>query len=138
MEEPASELSDRFLRNVVAALTRRQTAIRHRALETELECSSEPEMVWISSRVNHGGHRLTFAATVGNRAYVEVLSGRARSRGKVLLRESDLRLVDAAAQIVDAFEWTLAALAGLDVVAQRRVVEQIAERWRRLGLATVR
>ncbi len=138
VEEASSELTDRFLRNVLSALTRRQPAIRHQALETELEYSSDPEMVWISSRVNHGGHRVTFAATVGNRAYVEVLSGRARSRGKVLLRENDLRLVDAAAEIVGTFEWTLEALAGLDVVAQRRTVAQVAEKWRRLALAAVR
>jgi hypothetical protein len=138
VEEPRSELTDRFLRNVLGALARRQPAIRHQALETEFEYSADPEMVWISSRVNQGGHRVTFAATVGNRAYLEVLSGRARSRGKVLLRESELRLVDAAADIARTFEWTLGALAGLDVVAQRRVVEQIGERWRRLGLTAVR
>ena len=139
MEEASRQLiTNRFLRNVIAALSRRQTAIRRQALETEFEYSADPEMVWISSRVNRGGHRITFAATVGNRAYLEVLSGRPRSRGKVLLRESELRLVDAAARIAGTFEWTLEAFAGLDVVAQRRTVEQVAERWRRLGLCAVR
>ena len=138
MEELASDLSDRFLRNVLAAFSRRQTAIRHRALETEFEHSTDPEMVWISSRVNLGGHRVTFAATVGNRAYIEVLSGRARSRGKVLLRQSDLRLVDGANDIVGSLEWTLSAVAGVEIHAQKRVVEAIAEKWGKLGLVALR
>ena len=138
MEELLSELNDRFLRNVLAAFSRRQTAIRHRALETEFEYSTDPEMVWISSRVNLGGHRVTFAATVGNRAYIEVLSGRARSRGKVLLRQSDLRLVDAAAEIVESFVWTLSAVAGVEISAQKRVLDTIGEKWRKLGLVALR
>jgi hypothetical protein len=138
VEEPARELTDRFLRRVAAAFGQRQTAIRQRALDTELEHSADPEMVWISSRVNLGGHRVTFAATLGNRAYVEIISGRARSRGKVLLRQADLRLVDAAAEIVETYEWTLSAMAGVELAAQKRAIEAIGERWRKLGLVALR
>jgi hypothetical protein len=138
VEEAYRVLTDRVLRNVLAAFSRRQTAIRHRAIDTEFEYSTDPESVWISSRVNLGGHRVTFAATAGNRAYLEVLSGRPRSRGKVLLRQSDLRLVDAAAEIVETFEWTLGSMAGVELSAQKRVIDRIGEKWKKLALVAVR
>ena len=131
-------LRDRFLFNAFQALRCREPSLRRHALDLELESSVDPEMIWISGRVLPGGHRLTFAATVGNRAYVEVTSGRPRHRDRVLLRQNDLRLVDSGSEIAAAFEETLAALAGMDVGTQKSVMGGIAERWRKLSLAAIR
>jgi hypothetical protein len=134
------KFKDMFLDRACRAFERRRRAISHHG-KFSIDSDPNSNTEWLTlvySSFNHPS--LILELTEGNKANFYIRSNQPKSRGKVLLRLEDLRLVDNPSRLVEIFEWTISGSRRLedDTGSCTAVRDSILQRWLRLSVRIVK
>jgi hypothetical protein len=140
MSDLCPHFRDIFLDRACRAFEKRRKAISyHGRLSFDSDPSSSAEWATlVYSSFNHPS--LILELTEGHRGNFYIRSNQPKSRGKVLFRLEDLRLLDTPSRLVETFEWTISRSRRIEEDAESApiVLDSILQRWKSLAVRIVK